>query len=193
MTMRWVFVLLVVCCGCAAPSQVFIDAYVGANIPVDGDVEIGTIVTQPNFDGIATGGARAGVYFDVDGPIQPGLAFDVSASAQEIGSVDFTLIPISFLFMAKVPLGLVEPYVGFGPTIAVSTFDLSSGVPGSDADSVDIGLDFRLGATVMLTDSLGVFGEYRLTYAEPQFDFGGVSVDVESLTNHLLFGVSLRF
>ena len=189
MTMRWVFVLLVVCCGCAAPSQVFIDAYVGANIPVDGDVEIGTIVTQPDFDGIATGGARGGVYFDVEGPIQPGVAFDVSASAQEIGSVDFTLIPISFLFMAKVPLGLVEPYVGFGPTIAVSSFDL----PGSDEESADIGLDFRLGATVMLTDSLGVFGEYRLTYAEPQFDFGGLSVDVESLTNHLLFGVSLRF
>ncbi len=191
--MRWAIVPLFLLSGCGSLGQVFVDAYVGPNIPINRNVTTGSTSTDADFDGIVTGGMRSGIYFSKEGLVQWGVALDASASAQQIDGADFTLIPVSVLLMARSSFGPIEPYAAVGPSAVISTVDLNRAVPDPTDESVDIGIDVRLGATFMITDNFGIFGEYRLTYAEPDFDVANQSVEVESLTNHLLVGLTLRF
>ena len=191
--MRWAIVPLFLLSGCGSLGQVFVDAYVGPNIPLNQDVTDSSMPAAGDFDGIITGGMRGGFYLSTEGLINLGVALDVSASAQQIDARDFTLVPVSVLLMARSTFGAVEPYAAIGPSAMVSTVDLNTAVPDPTDETVDIGVDFRLGVTVMMWENLGIFGEYRLTYAEPDFDLTTQTLEVESLTNHFLVGLTLRF
>jgi len=65
---------------------------------------------------------------------------------------------------------------------------------GSSSDtSFDVGFDFHLGLTWMLTRNVGVFGEYRFSYVQPDYDLGGEQVEPEYSVNHLAAGLTFRF
>ena len=83
--------------------------------------------------------------------------------------------------MARSTFGVVEPYAAIGPSAVISTVDLNTAVPDPTDQTVDIGVDFRLGVTVMMWENLGIFGEYRLTYAQPDFDLTTQTVVAERL------------
>ena len=86
-----------------------------------------------------------------------------------------------------------RPYVGGGAGIAIPHVEVT--IDGSSTSEYQAagpafqalaGLDFRL------IGPLSAFGEYKLTYAQISADLdGGGSIDVDPLTHHLAFGLSV--
>ena len=64
-------------------------------------------------------------------------------------------------------------------------------------DDTTLGADFRAGFSAVMTQRVGAFVEYRLSYSKPEFEGTSGSesfdVDMELLVSHVLFGMSYRF
>ena len=95
--------------------------------------------------------------------------------------------------------------MGVGPGLFLSDTKVDIQLSGQDKTSsdttVDIGLDTRAGLAWRLFKSFAVFGEYRFTYFEGNYEdkvsSAGteikVKVDTKNYVHHFLFGVSYRF
>jgi hypothetical protein len=167
------------------------DAYVGPNFPND---DAG--------GGEATAGGRIGYWYSLADEVDLGFYVDSGAVLAESGRTDLTMVPTSFLFMARVPLlrtdeipaGRLQPYTGVGPSVVWSRAERDA----QSDTSVDAGVDVRVGAFWMFFESFGVFSEYRFTYAKPDYDgFFPASqkfeFDGDLPIHHLLFGAAFRF
>jgi opacity protein-like surface antigen len=186
-----------------APAEMFFEAYGGGAFPVDSDTTITgpgyrVIVQSPYKDSFVVGG-RVGYYFDWGAPWL-GLALDVSYFKADIDVTDGAkndVLPISLLVMMRAPLiaspefprGRLQPYVGIGPSLVYSKSKAGS----SSDTSFDPGFDFRLGLTWMLTRNIGLFGEYRFSYAWPEYDLNGETVEPQYGVNHVVGGLTFRF
>lgn len=85
----------------------------------------------------------------------------------------------------------VTPYVGAGLGIAVADLEVA-GEGGVDATGPAV--SWVAGASVPITESWSVFGEYEGTYAQTEGDLdGGGSLEAEGVTNSLNLGVSFSF
>ena len=187
----------------AARAEIFFDLYGGGAFPVDTD----TTITGPNFIIIGVSsykesfvvGGRAGYYFERGVPWL-GLALDVSYFKADIdlpNGAKNEVVPISLLAMFRAPLigspefprGRLQPYVGIGPS-----FVYSKSKDGTASDtSFDVGFDLRLGLTWMLTRNIGLFGEYRFSYVQPDYDLSEGHVEPDFSVNHLAAGLTFRF
>ena len=78
--MRWAIVPLLLLSGCGSLGQVFVDAYVGPNIPLNQDVTTGPTTTAGNFDGIIAASTRVHDIADDTTRIIPGHG-DVATKA----------------------------------------------------------------------------------------------------------------
>jgi hypothetical protein len=134
--------------------------------------------------------------------------------------LDIFVTPLTPLLMLRIPLGAseeipggrVQPYGAVGPSFTVSyafsEFDDLGGDVGLfddyEAASFDIGLDARGGLAIQLSRHFALFGEYRYTYVETEFEdevddvfsFDGdtdIDLDATLETHHVLFGLSFRF
>jgi lipid A oxidase len=85
----------------------------------------------------------------------------------------------------------VTPYVGAGLGIAVADVEVA-GEGGVEATGPAV--SWVAGASVPITESWSVFGEYEGTYAQTEGDLdGGGSLEAEGVTNSLNLGVSFSF
>jgi opacity protein-like surface antigen len=181
-----------------AAAEGFLDLYMGASFPENGDVDArasspsifaASINDRIEYDTSFTGGLRGGYWFE--------------------DAANFTLL------MARIPIaveedfpgGRVQPYGAIGPgfTLSVALADLSELGIGIDdlADaSFDLGLDVRGGLAIHVAKPIALFAEYRYTRLRPEyddevdFDFGpDIDIDIEPDldVHHLVFGVSFRF
>ena len=122
-----------------------------------------------------------------------GLAGDVSYFAPEESDAEVDIFVFSALIMARYPEGQFHPYIGAGPGLFYSDFDLDW----FSDDSLDVGLDLRAGLSVDVKENIGIFVEYRFTYFEPEYDdsISGIDVEIEPdfYTHHIMGGVVFYF
>lgn len=186
-----------------ARAEAFLDLYGGGAFPVDTDTTIrgpgfGIIGESPYKDSFVFGG-RAGFYFEAGAPWL-GLALDVSYFKADIDVPDGAkndVVPTSLLLMLRAPLaaspefprGRLQPYFGIGPSLVYSRSEAGT----SRDTSFDVGLDSRLGLAWMLTRTIGLFGEYRFSYVQPDYDLNGEKVEPEFAVHHLAAGLTFRF
>jgi hypothetical protein len=193
--------LLVARVASVGAGEIIVDAYAGAPFPQSG-----------SRDGVITAGARFGYGIDFTDIIDGALFLDGSAIIEDLGSVDpanlftsgvdyrhmpFTLLPMvrfSLLTSENNPNGILQPYLALGPSLVWGQID---GFNFSD-DEIAIGGDGRVGMYIMPIADVGIFAEYRYTYADFTFGTvrtggGRVSVSPEESTHHALFGASFRF
>lgn len=207
----------------AAPASAerFIDIYGGTHSTDDGEVSVTeqSFLGQPQnhsktleFDNGSVFGGRYGVWFEY----APWLAFagDISYFKSEAEESEITMIPVSVLAMVRYsmftspqyPYGRVQPYIGAGPSLMLYDLeiDLSEKGGGSfNESSSDLGVDLRAGLSLQLTEKVALFGEYRYTHVELDYDsdedelyvplFYDLEIDTDMTTHHFLFGLSYRF
>ncbi len=216
----------------AAPTSTsaegFIDFYAGVASTQDTDVSLeefspffvpARVSRSVDLGSSLTLGGRIGYWFG--GTPSVGVALDVSSFQADGGNVDITLIPVSTLLMLRWPLltsddfpkGRLQPYVGIGPGLFISNFEADFRPAVAEEVSewiLDIGLDVRAGLAWQFYRHLALFGEYRFTYVELDFEQGGCltfacaltpfasdatrrTAEATLNTHHFLMGVSFRF
>ena len=197
-----IFVFVAILLPLAARAEGFVELRVGGSFTDDNDVELsgpgGSIEFSTEYEDSVTGGGRAGYWFDSAPWL--GVAADISYFAPEddTGGPEYEVIPVSPLIMVRLPLatseefrnGWIQPFLGIGPGIFVSEADFGGA---GDDDTVEVGVDLHAGVNVQMTRSISVFGEYRFTYVEPEFEFQGIEVEPELSTHHIAVGVGFHF
>lgn len=218
-----------------AAAEGFFDLYAGAGFVQDGSIDASTddptVTNDPTFD-FAYGsdadyetspsfGLRGGYWFE--GPtsfLGIGLDFSYYRAFEDtaFAPLDIWAFPMTPLLMLRIPIasaegfpgGRVQPYAAVGPgfTISAAHADLSElgiGIDDLKDASFDVGLDVRGGLAIQLTRRFALFGEYRFTYLEPEYEdkvddaFGPpdfevkIELEPELKTHHLVFGASFRF
>lgn len=193
------YLVLLSCLALAAPAaaEPFIDLYFGGAFTEDDHYR--------DFENSVTGGLRVGFWGEGEVPFL-GAALDISGHSPDgegrIQGADIAVIPISALFLARLPLvtsdeypaGQVQPYAGIGPSLVISRIDFS--LPGPDLEDVqaDLGLDMRVGVRAQLTPQLGVFGEYRFTHFTARYSDSNLpSLTNQFDTHYLQTGLSINF
>lgn len=138
--------------------------------PATGSVSL-NMGTTPTF------GARVGKWID---PTPFGLAVDVSYFQRKASAGKIDIVPISALFMVRLPLyrseefphGQLQPYVGIGPSFFVANGSIASSGPGIDPvnrSRTDFGFDVRAGVAWQLKKHLALFSEYRFSDVNLRF------------------------
>jgi opacity protein-like surface antigen len=185
-----------------ASAEGFIDLRIGGAFTDDNDIELdfgpASLRGETEYEDSVTGGMRAGYWFDSLPWL--GLAADVSyfAPDDDTGGPEYDVIPISPLFMARVPIatteefphGRVQPFLGIGPGIFVSLLDFE---PVGDDETVEVGVDLHAGLNFQVTPLVSLFVEYRFTYVEPEFEVQGVDITPELSTHHATAGIGFHF
>jgi len=197
-----------------ARAEWFGDLYFGAASTEDGEITrsaFGTSVTERQAFGSSFAiGLRVGNWLENIPWL--GFAMDYSIFSANIDHGDLFISPVSFLAMVRMqwmkgtefPRGRVQPYFGIGPGLFYSEMNSFSPAPwgplqkaGDRATSIDLGLDFRFGLAWSITHNLALFGEYRLSTFEPEFEENmyGMSENMKTklTTHHGLAGISCRF
>ena len=198
-----------------AKAELFGDLYLGSAVTKDGDVsrsDSGSSITQQqDFGSSFTLGLRVGYW--LEGKPWLGFSVDYSDYAVTILNRDIFVSPLSGLVMLRIcglksadfPNGRFHPYFALGPGIFHSVEKGSYAPPpfgpavtaGNPDASIDLGLDLRLGLSWGIRENLAVFGEYRYTRVEPEFEGNSfsenVQVKTELRTNHWTAGISFRF
>jgi opacity protein-like surface antigen len=113
-------------------------------------------------------------------------------------SIALSLSAVQPLFVAEEDTtfrkGELQPYASLAPVIFI-TGAKPAGLE-SDTDT-SLGLKVGAGATFLITNNLGILGEYRFTHVSPEFKFttaGTVSKpEFDVNTHHLIVGASFRF
>jgi hypothetical protein len=179
--------------------------------------------TSPSF------GIRGGYWFDEPGFNFLGIGLDLSYyrafEESDFASLDVYAMPMTPLLMLRIPIaaseefpgGRIQPYGAIGPGFTfvaahADTDELRDNFSGLDTHlddfedaTFDVGLDARAGLAIQLARPFAIYGEYRYTYIEPEFEddvkaFDNIGpfeteidIEPELATHHLVFGVSFRF
>lgn len=141
--------------------------------------------------------------FAVNGSnVGPGFTNTVNLSVTEI-AFDLMLRWPELMASPQFPKGRLQPYLSVGPAIFIATAkDSTNFGPPNDQSTTDgsPGLTAGIGTTWLITQSIGVFGEYRFTHFRPEFEFQTTlpgftkaQVHTDISTHHLLGGVTFRF
>ena len=209
---------------CAAPTPIraegFADLYLGAAVTDGSKVKVEShfpdesASEKASYDSSFTFGGRIGYYPDLFPYL--GVAWDLSYFQADSEKVDFSVVPLSLLFMLRWPLliskdyphGKIQPYLGAGPSAIYydMTVDLRPAVSEKVSDwGFDTGWDFRAGLLWQFHGNFGVFGEYRYThykikYKDKTADWilgfeprTRVKVETPLDTDYFLTGISFRF
>lgn len=214
-TRRRITALAAVCASIAlagsARAEMFVDLYGGyAHTAASDTTSTGAGGFAPHVDS-GTVGLRGGYWLESLPWL--GIAGDFSwfspdSSLSLLGSsADVDVYPLSALLMLRAPLltsdafpnGRLQPYGGVGPGIFFSDYYESLFVTDQNFEdtAVDVGVDVRAGARVMVLDWLGLFVEYRYTWFEPawedRIEGARTRIRTEYGTHHLVGGVGFHF
>lgn len=197
-----------------ARAEWFGDLYIGEASTEDGEITheaSGSSVTErQDFGSSFTIGLRVGNWLENIPWL--GFAIDYSIFRANIDHGDVFISPVSFLAMVRMqlmkgtafPRGRLQPYFGIGPGLFYSEMNSFSPAPwgplekaGDPDTSIDLGLDIRAGLAWSITHNLALFGEYRFSTVEPEFEENVYGVDenmkTQLTTHHGLAGISCRF
>jgi opacity protein-like surface antigen len=185
-----------------ALAELSLNLGLGAAITQDEDVTVranGLQVTdEVDWDASISGFARLGWWPSAVPYL--GLAADASYFAPEEQEAETDIFVMSALVMFRYPEGQFHPYIGAGPGLFYSKFDVNLtdfGLEDFSDESLDVGLDARAGLQIDVKENFGIFAEYRFTYFEPEYDdsISGVNVEIEPefYTHHLLAGLIFFF
>jgi hypothetical protein len=121
--------------------------------------------------------------------------------------IDLSVIAISFDLMLRAPLlatkeipaGRFQPYVLLGPGVFFVTADDRGNFVRRHQSDVEItpGYNAGGGMTWQFSPALGLFGEYRFSHTNPEFEFQNLgahsTVETDINTHHFLLGISAKF
>lgn len=198
------------------------DVYLGAAITDDSDVRFEAYFPREsasdrtNYDTSFTFGGRIGYWFDLSKHLDLGFSLDLSYFEANSEKVDFSIVPWSVLLMLRFPFltsddypqGRIQPYLAGGPSIIY--YDMSVDFRPAVSESIsqwsfEGGWDFRAGLLWQFHRNLGIFGEYRYTHYEIDYDEETaewilgfqprtkLTVETTLDTHHFLTGISFRF
>ena len=201
-------------------AEFFTDIYLGAAITDGSEVKVESYFPsesaseKTSCDSSFAFGGRLGYWPDLFPYL--GFAWDLSYFQADSEKVDFSIVPLSLLFMFRLPLltsaeyphGKIQPYLGGGPSVIYydMTVDFRPAVSERVSDwGFENGWDFRAGLLWQFHRNFGIFGEYRYTHykinykdeteewilgLEPRTR---LKVDTTLDTHHFLTGISFRF
>jgi opacity protein-like surface antigen len=131
--------------------------------------------------------------FTLSGPFNA----EVETSLDVVGIGLNAMLRLPLLRGSNFPGGRLQPYIFAGPTFFISILEAEVSALGrtsSDTDTAtSLGATAGGGLTFMFTRGIGAFAEYRFTYNKREFEVGGLTIEPELNTHHLLAGVTFRF
>jgi opacity protein-like surface antigen len=196
-----------------APSKEtwFVDLYLGGVVPEDGDVDgkaspFGVNIndsTKADYDNTYMAGGRVGFW----SPSTPwiGCALDVSYFELEADGTETKVLPVSALAVLRYPTDRLQPYIGIGAGVFFTDTKVDIQLAGENKNfsdsAIDFGLDVRAGLAWTLFRRFALFGEYRFTYFEAEYNekisSSGTETNVDIKTknkiHYFLLGLSYRF
>lgn len=201
-------------------AEWFMDLYLGAAMTDDSEVTVDSYFPRESssertrYDTSFTFGYRFGYWLDFFHYF--GFATDMSYFEADSEKVDFSIVPLSILFMLRWPLlisddyphGRIQPYLGGGPSLFYydMTVDFRPAVSEKVSEwSFDSGWDFRAGLLWQFHENFGLFGEYRYTHYKIRYKDETeewilgyeprtrLKVETTLDTHHFLTGISFRF
>jgi opacity protein-like surface antigen len=196
-----------------APSKEtwFVDLYLGGVVPEDGNVDgkaspFGVSISdsaKADYDNTYTAGGRVGFW----SPSTPwiGCALDVSYFELEADGTETKVLPVSALAVLRYPGDRLQPYIGIGAGAFFTDTKVDIQLAGENENfsdtAIDFGLDARAGLAWTLFRRFALFGEYRFTYFEAEYNekisSSGTETNVDIKTknkiHYFLLGVSYRF
>lgn len=144
---------------------------------------------------------------DIENQTVTATVLGVDVPGTPVASVDIQVTEINFDVMLRYPLltsnefpnGQLQPYFTVGPGIFIARAEDSTNFVPNDQSETDTSAGVKAGAGVawQFHRNVALFGEYRFTHFEPEFDFnnlgakGTVETDVD--THRAVFGISYRF
>ena len=122
-------------------------------------------------------------------------AADVDARLEVVSISALVLLRVPLLADPEVPTGRVQPYVAGGPSLVATRVKLDAPVIGERFSETvaELGADFRVGITFMLTRNFGVFAEGRCLFFTTKPGAASFGVDIDIETFQALGGLTLRF
>lgn len=213
-------------------AEPFVGAYAGFSLAADSDFTsadfIGTGATKDldlksKVDNSGTFGGRVGYWFDAL-PIL-GVQFDLNVFYPEITipeqrketltinrpfEFDVSVVTLGFSVLGRYsllkgpdfPRGRLQPYLGIGPALFITSWDDQEDIEDDNIGSdtvVNGGLQFMAGLNFFIREKWSLFAEYKFTHHVTQI--GGISEgDTLSLVgnqpfniSHLTAGISYSF
>lgn len=202
--MRFLLLPLLLVAAAPVAAEVELSFYGGWQGAPDGGVTIsgaGTADREVDL-GSEAGlgfGARAtlwtesdiGVALDYSRLGEAGAEGDASGDGASVGAAD--VLTIGGLYRWEDAFGGVTPYVGAGVGLAQAEITVEDGAS-SEVGASGPAASFVAGASVPLSESLSVFGEYEGTYVDIEGETeDGRSVGAEGLSSSINLGVSFSF
>lgn len=208
----------------ARPSfaEGFIDLYAGPSFTDNATVTINSNAASTSkkvgFERDVTYGARGGYWFKKQRWL--GVGGDFSSMHAKGATARFDLAPLTPMVMFRLPLlssenipqGMLQPYIGIGPSISLYTYaSADNGPPTNKINSWGINAGFQVpaGVALQLSKHIALFGEYRYAYyrvnvlqdtttylfnaAIGNSDNIAKKVTASLSMHNVLFGVSFRF
>jgi Outer membrane protein beta-barrel domain len=201
-------------------AEFFTDIYLGAAITDGSEVKVESYFPsesaseKTSYDSSFAFGGRLGYWPDLFPYL--GFAWDLSYFQADSEKVDFSIVPLSLLFMFRLPLltsveyphGKIQPYLGGGPSVIYydMTVDFRPAVSERVSDwGFENGWDFRAGLLWQFHRNFGIFGEYRYTHYKINYKDETeewilgfeprtrLKVNTTLDTHHFLTGISFRF
>jgi opacity protein-like surface antigen len=205
-----------------ALGEGFISGRFGGSFTDDGKVDPGGDLADAldlddadaRYEDSITFGLRGGYWIDPFDYL--GFALDLSYFRADLDKVkgfdvgnnfDVYVVPMSLLVMGRLPLlrddshphGLLQPYVGIGPSVFLTVADAE--IPDFDnyaAVGADVGLDFVSGVNVQITELIALFLEYRYTDYKAKLNddldvVKDVKLDLDLETHHITAGIGFHF
>jgi len=207
-TLMLAMVVLALSWAPAAMAEMYVGVYGGATIVPDSDLEGRGIATgielkDLQFDtggtfGVKIGGRTEGDfrYWVAEGNIW--TTFTDISGVNYGGAdpdADVTLLNFSFSLLAQYPTGPLRPYAGIGFLMSyVDVGNITASVPGMiitipGDDTLSPGFMAQAGLEYKVTDLLGLFGEYRYTWANYEFEIAKINAS----THNFLAGAAFHF
>jgi len=126
------------------------------------------------------------------------MAGSPPASPLTFNALDLSATLVTANLLLRLPRGVSDqlphgrwyPYLGIGVGPSMTSATRTDGTEDEDLATV---LQALCGLKVFLTNSIGLFGEYKFTHVRHTFKFGTLENRFDLSTNHLVGGVAFHF
>ena len=192
-----------------ADAEGFMHVSLGAAFTEDADLDFVGFFVIPDveFEDSVSFNIGGGYWFSpvdfLDLGVQGGMGYyrPTVELGGGIDDLEFNLIPISVLGMARIPLfksdkrphGLIQPYTGIGPNFLLSVLIFDDAGADIAAVGFDVGFDFRAGVNLNVTRTFGLFVEYKHTEVDATLTDSSDDLEIDFVTDHFMVGFGVHF